>query len=141
MDNPKASPITRAYLEAQKPIGGLPATDRERALFETLQDGLEKLYDPRLHERCETKIEDLQDELRKADEMHEQKREDDEAKPEPANLVAAKRLLEERRRRVPLFYRHIFGNENARWQDELHLRETTDMLENLIQEVQAWRER
>lgn len=140
--NPKPSAITRAYLEAQKPIGGLPTTEREHALFDALQNGLEKLYDPQLHDICETKLEDLYDELRKTDEMHARKREDDDAKPEPTNLVAAKRILQDRRANESLYATDAFGiNENDRWQKELRQREATDMFEELIAEIEAWRER
>jgi uncharacterized coiled-coil DUF342 family protein len=86
--NPKTSPITRGYLDAQAVIGGLPDTPRERALFDALQDALAKNYEADQEEkediaalreelanaeRSEKEEHDRADEAdRKADELREE---------------------------------------------------------------------
>ena len=135
VDNPKASPITRAYFDAQKPLGGLPTTERERALFESLQDALQKLYDEDMHKDCKRREEDLQDELDKVDE-HVGYDIDKEDVPEAcANLVTAKRLVEDRRNAEPI------GTVTDEMYDRFRAeRDATDLLEQLIDEVESWRE-
>lgn len=135
VDNPKASPITRAYFEAQKPLGGLPTTPRERSLFEALQDALQKLYDEDLHKLCKERESDLQDEVNRAEEsdafvLH------DEDRPDPlVQLAVARRVVQDRRNAEPI------GTVGDKQYDRFRAdRDATDLLEQLIEEVEAWRD-
>lgn len=145
-DNPVPSPITRAYFDAQKSIGGLPTTMRESALFEALQDSLQKLYDSAaLYADCIERIRDVQDELEKVEgspTYHigvawERWIED---APEPeVNLVTVKRIIENRRRDEPLVPpQNTYGDDSA-YRDLVRDREATDLIEQLAAEVEAWR--
>ena len=135
VDNPKASPITRAYFDAQKPLGGLPETARETSLFEALQDALQKRYDGESHARCKELEADLRDEI--ADYEREEVRKlyvDEDEVPEPVNLVAAKRIVEDRRRAEPIGSVHNHAYDAIRRE-----RDATDLLEALVAEVEHWR--
>ena len=135
VDNPKASPITRAYFDAQKPLGGLPETARETSLFEALQDALQKRYDGESHARCKELEADLRGEIAdyERDEVRKLYVDEDEV-PEPVNLVAVKRIVEDRRRKEPL------GEVRDREYDALRVqRDATDLLEALVAEVEHWR--
>jgi len=138
VDNPKSSPITRAYLDAQKPLGGLPGTARERSLFEALQNALQQLYDHDLHVKCEQDAEDLKDEISKLERELDQIKAalGDDGKPEPKadtdyalDIVRERRLSERAGSIPPLFSK-----------DEDRKRETTDILKQLAEECAAWRQ-
>jgi len=126
----QVSPITAAYGHA-KEVCGLPETERETLLFQALQDALEKLHDqPALHSECREKLKDAVDELVKADKSR--LRDAPEAEVE---LRDAFRILRERRQREPL----VAPYGEKRYERFLQDREATDLIEQLLDEVDAYR--
>jgi hypothetical protein len=134
----QVSPLTAAYSSA-KEVCGLPETERETLLFQALQDALEKLHDhATLHGECNEKLKDASDELVKADKSRLR-----EAPEADANLVVAKRLLADRRHHEPLVppgqgYGGDYSS-SVRYERFVADREVTDLLEQLIEEVEAYR--
>ena len=124
----KASAITLAYNEARAVVG-LPETERETKLFTALQNALQELHGEDLHKGCVEELQDVQDELDKADRGWLS------GSPDPdVNLVEAKRIIERRRLNEPI------GTIPDKSYTAVRLsREATDMLEELLGEVEAWR--
>jgi hypothetical protein len=141
--NPKTSPVTTAYHGAKDVLGGLPETERERALFEALQTALEAVSEQKIErEKLDEKVEDLEehvDELKSAQEERLEEAFEDAPEPE-VNLAKAKSVLRDRRESEPV----CFGTTHYRRSADadaqlLRDREATDLLEQLIEEVEGWR--
>jgi len=139
VDNPKQSPITRAYLDAKAVIGGLPETERERSLFEALQASLQTQYDPDLHKKCEQDEEDLRWEVNKLEEELDRLKETRVGGgkyPQPlADIDLARNILVDRR----LNDRAGSRANPAEARGLETWRETSEVLKQLADEVEAWR--
>jgi len=130
------SPITAAYGHA-KEVCGLPETERETLLFQALQDALERLHDgATLHAECNEKLKDVVDELAKADKSRLR-----EAPEAEVDLRDAIRVLRARREREPVVPppggRDSYGVD--RYDRFSQDREATDLIDQLLDEVEAYR--
>jgi len=120
---------SKAYLAARDVVPA-PYTDREYKLVEALEEALD---DQHVHDECRERLKDAVDELAKADASRLR-----EAPEAEANLVKARRLLEDRRHREPLVPPGQYSS-SVRYKHFVADREVTDLLEQLLDEVEAYR--
>lgn len=116
---------SKAYLEARAVVDA-PYTEREERLVEALQAAL----DDHVHDECRERLKDAVDELAKADASRLR-----EAPEAEVNLFKAKRLVEDRRHGEPTYN----VEHGGRYDQMLKDREVTDLLEQLLDEVEAYR--
>ena len=120
--------MSKPYYEARSIIDA-PYTEREEKLIETLEVALSD----DVHNECRERLKDAVDELAKADESRLR------GAPEAeVNLFKAKRLLQDRRHNEPAVPPQGYGSGDryAAMRDQ---RDVTDLLEQLIDEVEAYR--
>jgi hypothetical protein len=106
-----------------------------RRLFEALQSALEGVFDPHLHDECKERLKDAVDELAKADASRLR-----DAPEAEVDMHAAKRILRARRERQPLVPPSGYSHDASERYDRFVVdRDATDLIEQLLAEVEAYR--
>ena len=126
--------MSTPYFAARNVFGvGEPQTDRERKLVDALEETMLKVDEFGDVVELRERLKDAVDELAKADESRLR------GAPEAeVNLVKAKRTLEDRRRSEPITPPQGYGS-GERYAAMRDQRDVTDLLEQLIDEVEAYR--
>ena len=127
--------MSTPYFAARNVLGvGMPQTAREKLLVEELEEALRKADDDHVHDECRERLKDAVDELAKADESRLR------GAPEAeVNMHKAKRLLHDRRFAEPAVPPEDGYADRGRYDRFRRDRDVTDLLEQLIDEVEAYR--
>ena len=127
--------MSTPYFAARNVFGvGEPQTDRERKLVDALEETMLKVDEFGDVVELRERLKDAVDELAKADESRLR------GAPEAeVNLVKAKRMLQDRRFSEPAVPPEDGFNDHGRYDRFRRDRDVTDLLEQLIDEVEAYR--